>query len=116
MAAVDWGYDLPAWASADHALHLAGRSTRRRQQAYHVAGWSRAAIPRCTPRNDLGICPNRTAINTVRDVVEAASLGRQPRSRSLVSAQCAAKGVSCTTSQTTLGQARRRRDWRAGVG
>ena len=50
QAAVDQRYDLPAWMPADHALHKRADRLAAAYQAYHVVGWSRAAM-----REQLGI-------------------------------------------------------------
>ena len=50
QAAVDQRYDLPAWMPADHALHKRADRLAAANEAYHVVGWSRAAM-----REQLGI-------------------------------------------------------------
>ena len=50
QAAVDQRYDLPAWTPADHALHKQADRLAAANEAYHVVGWSRAAM-----REQLGI-------------------------------------------------------------
>src|SRR6185312_2828439 len=50
QAAVDQRYDLPAWMPADHALHKRADRIAAANEAYHVVGWSRAAM-----REQLGI-------------------------------------------------------------
>jgi hypothetical protein len=50
QAAVDHRYDLPAWTPTDHALHKRADRLAAANEAYHVVGWSRAAM-----REQLGI-------------------------------------------------------------
>lgn len=50
QAAVDTRYALPAWTAAEYASHKQADRLAAASEAYHVAGWSRAAI-----RHDLGI-------------------------------------------------------------
>jgi hypothetical protein len=50
QSAVDHRYDLPAWTPADHALHKRADRLAAANEAYHVVGWSRAAM-----REQLGI-------------------------------------------------------------
>ncbi len=50
QAAVDHRYDLPAWTSTDYVLHKQADRLAAANEAYHVVGWSRAAM-----REQLGI-------------------------------------------------------------
>lgn len=50
QAAVDQRYDLPVWTPRDHALHKRADRLAAANEAYHVVGWSRAAM-----REQLGI-------------------------------------------------------------
>ena len=50
QAAVDHRYDLPAWTFTDYVLHKRADRLAAANQAYHVVGWSRAAM-----REQLGI-------------------------------------------------------------
>ena len=78
MAAVDWCHDLPAWMSTERPCAKRADRLAAVNEAYHVVCWSRATMPRCTSRNDLGKCPNRIAVNTVRDAAEAARSAEDP--------------------------------------
>ena len=42
--AIDHRYELPAWTAADHALHKRADRLAAANEAYHVVGWSRAAM------------------------------------------------------------------------
>ena len=44
QAVVDHRYDLPAWTPADYALHKRADRLAAANEAYHVVGWSRAAM------------------------------------------------------------------------
>ena len=50
QVAVDHRYDLPMWTPTDHALHKRADRLAAANEAYHVVGWSRAAM-----REQLGI-------------------------------------------------------------
>jgi len=50
QAAVDHRYDLPPWTSTDYVLHKQADRLAAANEAYHVVGWSRAAM-----REQLGI-------------------------------------------------------------
>ena len=42
--AIDHRYELPAWTAADHVLHKRADRLAAANEAYHVVGWSRAAM------------------------------------------------------------------------
>jgi hypothetical protein len=44
QAAVDHRYDLPTWTRTDHVLHKRADRLAAANEAYHVVGWSRAAM------------------------------------------------------------------------
>jgi hypothetical protein len=50
QVAVDHRYDLPMWTPTDHTLHKRADRLAAANEAYHVVGWSRAAM-----REQLGI-------------------------------------------------------------
>ncbi len=50
QAAIDTRYALPAWTPESHARHKQADRLAAASEAYHVAGWSRAAM-----REHLGI-------------------------------------------------------------
>ena len=50
QVAVDHRYDLPTWTPTDHAQHKRADRLAAANEAYHVVGWSLAAM-----REQLGI-------------------------------------------------------------
>ena len=97
MAAVDWCYDLPAWASAGWPATSRQRRFASFDGGEPIGPFAQGrSMPKCTSRNDLGICPNRTAINTVRGLTCPPAEGPAAS----VSAHLCYQGGPCTTSET----------------